>query len=339
MPKISIAVPRYLDVPGTHEFLAVRGYLAHGWFGSGRYVYRPYLHEKYAYLRIRFPGLPVQGHAGFIHNVVWAGTHPILGNLPDGFNNFLRVLTGQGAPENSNAPRGEQTNVLGNTVAAYDFAVTFNVEGVRGRASRQFYVEDTVGLAFRNAWDGLWSLSLRRAETGHLIDALLYEHLRTTRQGARFDLGERRGADSYYNNGIYRNGWTYRERTIGTPLLTAGTSVPGIVNNIVVAHHVGLAGTVRPHLRYRALLTYSRNYGASGVCQNADCSVRGSGRTERRDRYAMHVVGEGALPTWPEGLSAYAGLSADLGFFPTDRFGVVLGLQWQGIFAPRPSNS
>ena len=334
MPKLSVAVPKYVAVPGTRGFVAIRGYLAHGWFGPERYVDRPYLHEKYAYLRIRFPRLPVQGHAGFIHNVVWAGTHPKQGNLPDGFSNFLRVLTGQGASAESNAPSGEQRNVLGNTVAAYDFAVTFAIGGLRGQASRQFYIEDTVGLAFRSVWDGLWSLSLRREQTGHPIDALLYEHLRMTRQGARFDLGEPRGADSYYNNHFYRSGWTYGGRTIGTPLLTAGTNVPGVVNNIVAAHHVGFEGTVLPYLRYRALLTYSRNYGASGVCQNPKCTTRGTNRTTRRDRYVVYVAAEGAMPGWPDGLSARLGLATELGAFTPDRLGLSLGLQWRGLVRP-----
>jgi hypothetical protein len=331
MPKLSVVVPEYVAIPSTKGFLAVRGYFAHGWFGPDRYIDRPYLHEKYAYLRIRFPGLPVQGHAGFHHNVVWAGTHPTQGDLPDGFSNFARVVLGQGAPEGSNTSIGEQTNAFGNTVAAYDFALTLAVGGVRGQVARQFYIEDTVSLAFRNVWDGLWSLSLRRAETGHLVDALLYEHLSMTRQGARTNLNEPRGPDSYYNNFVYRSGWTYRGRTLGTPLLLAGEDVPGITNNIVVAHHMGLRGTIRPQLRYRALLTYSRNYGASQVCGDVDCTTRVDGRTDRRDRYALHLTVEGALPSWPTGLSAHASTSADLGFFNTDRFGLAAGLRWQGL--------
>ena len=103
----------------------------------------------------------------------------------------------------------------------------------------------------------------------------------------------------------------------------------------MVGHHVGLAGTIHPRLRYHALLTYSCNCGTSTVCQDAECTTRGDGRIARRDRYAMHFTAEGALLTWPEGFSAYASVSADLGFFPTDRFGAALGLRWQGFVTPR----
>lgn len=334
MPKLSVAVPEYVTVPGTRGFLAVRGYMAHGWFGPGRYVDRPYLHEKYAYVRIRFPRLPIQGHAGLHHNVVWAGTHPTQGDLPDGFRNLLRVALGQGAPEGSNTAIGEQTNVFGNSVAAYDFGVTFTTNDIRGQASRQVYAEDTPGLALRNVWDGLWSFSIHRMENGHPIDALLYEHFRMTRQGARSDLNEPRGTNNAYNHSIYRSGWTYRGRTIGTPLLTAGRSVPGIVNNIVVAHHLGLAGTIRPRLRYQALVTYSRNYGASRVCPSVDCATRVPNRTARRDRYTLQFAAAGARTGWPDGLSARLGVAADLGAFTSERFGLSVGLRWQGLVRP-----
>ena len=334
MPKLSVAVPEYVAIPGTQGFLAVRGYMAHGWFGPERYVDRPYLHEKYAYVRIRFPRLPIQGHAGLHHNVVWAGRHPTRGDLPDGFRNLLRVALGQGAPEGSNTAIGEQTNVFGNSVAAYDFGVTFTANSIRGQASRQVYAEDTPGLALRNVWDGLWSFSIHCMENGHPIDALLYEHFRMTRQGARSDLNEPRGTNNAYNHSVYRSGWTYRGRTIGTPLLTAGRSVPGVVNNIVVAHHLGLAGTIRPRLRYQALVTYSRNYGATAVCQNPECATRGANRTARRDRYALQIAAEGTLPGWPDGLSAQWGITADWGAFTSDRFGLFLGLRWQGLARP-----
>jgi hypothetical protein len=94
---------------------------------------------------------------------------------------------------------------------------------------------------------------------------------------------------------------------------------------------VGLRGTIRPQLRYRALLTYSRNYGASQVCPDADCTTRVDGRTDRRDRYALHFTAEGALPSWPAGLSAYGSVSADLGFFATGRLGLAAGLRWRGL--------
>jgi hypothetical protein len=158
-----------------------------------------------------------------------------------------------------------------------------------------------------------------------------------TRQGARTDLNEPRGADNYYNSGYYPSGWTYRGRTIGTPLLIADDEVTGITNNIVVAHHVGLSGTIRPQLRYRALLNYSRNYGASKICGDADCNTRVDGHTDRRDRYTIHLTTEGALPGWPSGLSLYASASADLGFI-TDSIGLAAGLRWQGVFHRKTSD-
>lgn len=107
---------------------------------------------------------------------------------------------------------------------------------------RQFYHEDTPGFLFRNPWNGLWGVSLRRDDSVALVIGILWEHLRMTRHNAKFSEGQERGADSYYNHSIYHGGRTYQRRTLGNPFLTSarltpgfGKSTPGIANNIVVA--------------------------------------------------------------------------------------------------------
>jgi hypothetical protein len=328
IPRLSVAFPEYRSIPGTDGYLAIRGYFAHGWLPTDRYVRSAYLHEKYAYLRVFPERMPIQLHGGFIHNVIWGGTHPTLGSLPQGLDEYLRVVTGQpGDP--ANAPDQDVAGTLGNTTAAYDFAVTLQTDLVHLQAYRQFYLEDRPGLAFRNVWDGLWGLSLHRPGSDHLVSHLLWEHLRMTRQGARFSAGEARGADNYYNNGIYRGGWTYRGRTLGSPLLFADGIRPGVVNNLVVAHHVGLAGRLHPEVRYRLLGTYSRNYGARLICVDLDCTQRTSGRTPRRDQYAFLVTLSGTLSA-PYGLRYETTLALDTGELYDTRLGGGLTLSWTG---------
>jgi hypothetical protein len=70
------------------------------------------------------------------------------------------------------------------------------------------------------------------------------------------------GTASYYNNGIYRTGWTYQGRLIGNPmLLTDGTTERPVYNNIIIAHHLGLSGQLSEAVNYKLLYTFSRNYG------------------------------------------------------------------------------
>ena len=61
------------------------------------------------------------------------------------------------------------------------------------------------------------------------------------------------GKDSYYSNGVYKQGWTYFGRSICSPLLSPD-------NNRVWAYHGGVKGDIYG-FRYRALCTYANNYG------------------------------------------------------------------------------
>ena len=333
VPAVRLALARYVGVPGTRGVVAVRGSFAHGWFEPDRFVERAYLHSKQLYLRLLPERAPAQIHAGIIHNVMWGGTHPELGNLPDGWRAFRRVLI-QKELEGDEGLTGEGRNsAVGNAVAAYDVAVTGDVRDWRGRAYRQFYIETGVSAQLRSPWDGLWGMSLRRAEGGRLVDRLLYEHLRFVRQNARYDLpGDlgRRGRERYYTSTEYEDGWTYGGRLLGTPLALldadaprlARTDRPGgtpfaVASNIVVAHHLGLAGQVAPGWRYRALVTYHRHHGS-----------RDNRLARRRDQ--VSALAEVTARLWPaRGLAATAAVAADAGAAFADRVGLLVGLTWR----------
>jgi len=330
-PKVSLSSDGYLPVPGTDGLLAVSGYLAHGWLESDRFVRDALVHDKYVYVRLRPPGLPVTAHAGVTHHAMWGGTHPQRGPLPEGIEDWAYVVTGRSKQTDEGVRR---TNV--NHLASYDFSLNTTVRGVQGRAYRQFYHEDLPSLRFRNPWDGLWGLSLRRPDGDALVTGLLWEHLRMTRHNAKFSEGEERGSDKYYHHTVYRGGWTYHGRTLGVPLLTTPSTtpgvddrLPGIANSIVVAHHVGLEGHVAPDLSYTLLGTYSRNYGAQGVCGSVECAPRVDRRTERRDQYSVRIALRGPLlerhNLWFETAAAF-----DLGSFYDDRTGLSVQVTWRG---------
>ena len=330
-PKVSLSSDGYLSVPGTDGFLAVEGYLAHGWLESDRFVRDALIHEKYVYLRLRLPALPVTAHAGITHHAMWGGTHPQRGALPDGIEDWAFVAIGRSKRTDDGVRR---TNV--NQLASYDFSLESTVRGVRGRVYRQFYHEDLPSLWFRNPWDGLWGLSLRRPDRDKLVTGLLWEHLRMTRHNAKFSEGEERGSDKYYHHSVYRGGWTYQGRTLGVPLITTPATtpgiddrIPGIANSIVVAHHLGLEGHLTTDLSYTLLGTYSRNYGAQGVCASVECTSRVDRRTDRRDQYSVRIALHGPLlkeyNLWFRTAAAF-----DVGSFYDDRTGLFVQLTWRG---------
>lgn len=292
MPKIMIRIPEYVPVPYTNKHLSFRGYLAHGWFGDDRYVEGTYLHEKALYLRLLQQEFPVNGHVGIIHNVQWGGTHPTQGDLPDGFGDYLRILTGR-AGEANTSPGGEVINALGNTVGAYEARLDIDLRNIDISAYRQFFIETSVSTRLRSPWDGQWGLELQMGNlTSNFIETLLWEHVNTKEQNAKS--GETIGADQYYHNYIYRNGWSYKNRILGSPLVQLGpvNDRLEIINNIILAHHFGFEGNMptafsKWPLKYQLKVTYSRSYGRTNNCGGDFCDENDPQplRTSRQDQW------------------------------------------------------
>jgi hypothetical protein len=81
------------------------------------------------------------------------------------------------------------------------------------------------------------------------------------------------GRDNYYNNGLYKKGWSNWGKALGNPLLLTEDRVKKInpdfdssydlyfVNTRVFAHHFGLLGEYK-NLQFRSLITYSKNFGS-----------------------------------------------------------------------------
>ncbi|RYF49384.1 MAG: hypothetical protein EOO39_45665, partial [Cytophagaceae bacterium] len=144
--------------------------------------------------------------------------------------------------------------------------------------------EDKSGVAFQNLPDGLYGIRWKNARfdsrSGFRLTQLTVEFLTTMNQsGFDFEIGSRlyNGADDYFNNYQYVDGWTHRRRVIGTPFLTpwldsredlhnlkGGYKNHGpmaISNNRVNVGHLGLLGQWPSGTQLRALLSFSRNFG------------------------------------------------------------------------------
>lgn len=284
IPMVNISVPQFTPVPFTYQFIQFKGNLAHGWLDDDRYVKDTYLHEKSFYLQGGFDHWPVQGYAGMQHFVQWGGDSPTRGRLPSSFNDLASVFFGKGG--GSDAPGGEQINALGNHLGIWDFGLKLYSRKFDYQVYWQHFFEDYSGLMFRNIGDGLWGASIQSKEK-QLFSGIAYEVLYTKNQSGPgesdrpgntphceeqncgFKYG---GRDNYYNNFIYRSGWTYLGRNLGNPLLMNVAQVqtykpnfstynPAIESNRILAHHVGIKGQASSYLAYKAYITYVRHYG------------------------------------------------------------------------------
>lgn len=336
IPKIAFSTDGFVGLPGTNDIVRYNGLFAHGWFEDNRYVKNAYLHEKNFYLSIKYAFFDAVG--GIVHNVQWSGESQGRGQLPTGWQTFWEVITATGS-SNETAPGGEQSNAVGNSVAAYDFSLGLYFDNFDMRAYRLFYLEDKVSTRFRSPWDGIWGLTIK-PKNSTLIQNFIWEHINTKRMDS-YDF-EPRGTASYYNNFIYRTGWTHEGRVIGNPmLLTDGTLERPVYNNIIIAHHLGLSGSLGKAVNYKMLYTFSRNYGEvedqiitrlpREECPGTGGRVCAELRPLDELKKLNHSVMLNFSTTLPQNkrLSYGVNLSADFGELYGDRIGLGVNLEYQ----------
>ncbi|MEX0609603.1 MAG: capsule assembly Wzi family protein [Balneolaceae bacterium] len=341
IPKVAFYTDGFTGVPGTQGIIRYNALFAHGWFEDDRYVQSPYLHQKYFYLSIKYAFFDAVG--GIVHNVQWAGEsqNPNVGQLPSGWDTFSTVVFARGS-KNEDAPGGEQTNAVGNSVAAYDFSLGLFFKDFDMRAYRLFYLEDKVSTRFRSPWDGVWGLTIKPKNIP-LVKNFLWEHINTKRQDS-FDF-EPYGTSRYYNNFIYRTGWTYNRRVIGNPLLLSdgadGSDDYPVYNNIIIGHHFGISGSLLADINFTIKYTFTRNYGVFeeqiitqyhySECSDIPDTICADLRPLEEVKKINHSFILEVSSTIPNNESIKYGVSltSDFGELYGDRLGLMVNLEWE----------
>jgi hypothetical protein len=328
----------YTAVPLTQQWVEFKGRYADGLLPDDRFAEGGYLHQKTFYLRVGTP-LPVQIYGGLVHDAMWGGTAPDVGRLPQSLNDYVRTVVALTGAED--APEGEQIYIQGDHFGVIDVGLSAEVGPLRARAYRHFVYEDRDNLKFKAPQDGLFGLALADARTDRVVDRLVYEHLYTKWQNGpvgpnlRNPRGGAGGRDDYYNHYIYESGWTLYGRTAGSPLLTpfdGGGGEEGIANNRVVGHHLGVAGHLGA-LDYRALATYTRNYGTYDDRERA-LEETGSYRFQPPLEQVSLLVG--ARRPWPGApeFEIDVALGVDIGALHGDAVGGQVGLVYRPFRRP-----
>jgi len=329
LPKVVVETPGFLTVPWTRGLLEIRGYLAHGWFDDPRHTRGTYLHQKFLYGRLNLRGWQLYG--GLVHDAQWGGSSPIYGPQPDGIDDWWRVFWGMGgAPD---APPADQVYYQGNHLGIWDVGVKGQIGTVGLHIYRHFLFNDKDGLKLKNPGDGLLGVALTFENLP--VAQFVYEYLYSKRQSGPIPPGPGRGGpggqDNYYNHWLYRSGWTYYGRTISNPLFFPYSDgqivgVNHIANNRIVAHHLGVAGTLPGSLDYKLRVTYSRNY---GTYQARDLARR-NGESyfyEHGPRQWSWYVAL-ARPLTPQ-LMLHLALALDRGAVYPRTTGLEVALRWQ----------
>ena len=346
IPKVSFAVPTYLPVPFTKEFIKFRGHLIHGWLGSERFTEDVLLHEKVGYLK--FGGnLPVNLYAGLAHYTKWGGNnHPRQGDIPKRFSDYWNVFFVMGGDEFT--PGQEQTYALGDHLGVWDFGADLELGDTNIKLYRQFPIETKFNLKLQSAQDALTGILIELPDdNSSFLRSFIYEYMYTKYQagprrpnvGGDLSVDLYRGNQNYYNHGLYRTGWVYNFRTIGNPLFKPVDSNLGIINNRIIAHHVGFEALSRG-VTLTGKATYSRNFGKRcdnrvpdlgeeelfGIqCENV---VETSNGRELKQISLLASAEAPARFLGRDDLFLKVELAFDNGLLFGDQFGVMTSLRW-----------
>jgi hypothetical protein len=289
VPEVNISIPHFILIPYTKGFLQLKAD-----FGIGRSLDTDYLdatlrptengyvqnllwHHKSVFFKIA----DTQGQSPFFavlgirHISQWGGASTVekYGKQPDSFLDFIRVFAGQSG--GADASLSDQINVLGSHHVAYDIQLGFRQTEWEVQAYHQHLAYDKSGMELKNGIDGLWGIRLDIPRFP-ILQKIVVEYINTRDQSGPFHYitfdheahpGMGGGRDDYYNNEIYTSGFSYFNRSTGSPLLPSPeyntTGEAGFLNNRILDWHIGLEGAFSPQLSYRALGTLMNGWGTT----------------------------------------------------------------------------
>ncbi|HEV7349020.1 capsule assembly Wzi family protein [Telluribacter sp.] len=280
IPRVQLGLRKFSDVPFTKGWLAILGFYADGWFENNRPVTSELkLHQKQLYGRFGKPGGAWKLYGGFNHQVQWGGkssAQTVDGQMPKGFQNYLRAVTGRRSLGrlDSTATNFDNTNRVGNHLGTIDAGLEWNGTYTNVFLYRQNLYEDGSLYYLTNVKDGLNGIRIRWNQPSFRMITLkeaVVELLYTKSQGGEdfiIGVGTKRGKDNYFNNAQVADGWSYYDRTIGTPFIPPTTDTSPLwpaygytSNNRVAVLHLGLRGTFMHRYEWSTKLSYSSNAG------------------------------------------------------------------------------
>ena len=209
LPKISLLSK--IEINDKYNF---RVGVSHAKLAKSKvYNEEPKIHEKFIYLDILM-NEKEKFSIGLVHEAMWGGSSYRLGEQPDSFRDFLKVLISADQELVEGEPHA---NALGNHLGIWDFVYEKKINSKKISLYYQHLFEDTSGLRFANKTDGLWGLRLNN----YINDLdILIEYFTTKNQSINPPYVD----EFYYNHGVYDEGWSYKGKTLGSPFISSTNS-------------------------------------------------------------------------------------------------------------------
>lgn len=291
IPQLRFELPDYIAIPGTNNWLAIKGHIAYGKFfdnswqkdfvnSKGRYVVDALYHTKGGYIKIGDkPNFPLTFEGGLEMSTQFGGIAHYYDAkeqtrrqfaMPTNARSYAKAFIPRSGGEDT--PLSDQLNVEGNVVGNWNASLTYRFKNkLEIKGYFQHYFEDHSMLFMEYPWkDGLFGLQISLPKN-RLVDAVVYEYITSKDQAGpvywdhtpELDI-QISARDNYYNHSFY-NAWQHAGQAIGNPLFTSPQyNKNGSINfqsNRLQAHHIGVSGSPTSELHYRFLLSYSSNWG------------------------------------------------------------------------------
>ena len=262
MPGVNIKTNNFITLPFATSWLEIKANFAHYFMDDTRFVDNTNLHQKSLHFKTTLsPTFEII--AGLDHYAQWGGTSPQYGAQASSLSDYIKVVFG--AEGGDSATQNDQFNALGNHVGAYLLQFNYNKENIGLNFYYSHPFEDTSGREMTNWQDGLYGVFVDFKKDKSIINSVLLEFTHTKNMSNMPTSIS--GPDNYFNNGIYKSGWTYHGNTIGSPYFTPkSVDANGITNGVVIgdnrfaAFNIGANGHVKS-LPYKVLVSHTTYYG------------------------------------------------------------------------------
>lgn len=349
IPQVRAGIFNYADVWGTHRWFSVKGYVAFGKFTDSGWVKRwvnpasPYAlgtlyHSKALWIKggdaRKFPlevewGLEMATEFG---GATYLPSGKVIKHSESLMSWFRSVVP---LPADKGAPEGESTNVEGNMLGSWNWAVNWtSPEGWALRVYYQRYFEDHSMLWVHYPWrDGLWGLHAKMPNN-RWVNNLLLEFIYMKDQSGPIYWDKHpqvpeqvSGRDDYYNHYLY-NGWEHWGMGIGNPMAISPIYNANhhmyFYSNRYWGHHMALTGQPTPAVGYKVMSSYQRSWG------QYDMPFK-----EVKDSYNL-LLQLNLTPTSLPGWRAEVAYAMDLGDLVGRNYGLMLSVSKTGwIFTPK----
>lgn len=290
IPQVKAGIFDYADIWFTNGWAGIKGYISYGkytdnnWISNwvdkkaARYALGTFYHSKALFLRGgNAKKFPLEGEVGIEMATQFGGTTYMPNGtvvvMPHKLKNFLKALIPMHG--DSDTPSGEQSNVEGNFLGSWNFALAWKPQADWSvKVYYQHFFEDHSMLWIQYPWkDGLWGVEAKLPKNP-FVSEIVYEFLYSKDQsGAVYwdhtpEINEQvSGRDNYYNHS-YNNGWQNWGMGIGNPLFISPIyNDPHQLNflaNRLWAHHLGFKGQPTDCVGYKIVTTYQKNWGTYG---------------------------------------------------------------------------